>query len=264
MKNNYSKYYLSIVTITFNNCKGLKKTIDSINNQNNNNIEHIIIDNLSNDRTEDLINEYISKKHKETKISYIREKDYGIADGMNKGLSFAEGSHILFLNAGDKFIDKNGIYYIYESINLFPKKSLYLFSVLMESNNKIIKKLNLPINIFSMFISNFIHHQGAVYDLNFINNNKHKFNLKFSNLGCDYFFNLKLFNFQRFSIIDLREKYILTLMEGEGISIKNSQQNFFNQHLIRLYIFGRICFLPSILIFYLLKFKVYKIIKFIF
>ena len=166
-----SKEIISIITITSNNYDGLKKTLESVKTQSSNKIEHIIIDNLSKDGTYELVKNYLNKKPNEISIKYVRESDQGIAYGMNKGINYSSGTHILFLNSGDVFFNKNTIKETYKIINLYPDKSLYLFGVLIESNNKLIKKLNLPINLITMLFSNFIHHQGAIYDLNFLKNN---------------------------------------------------------------------------------------------
>ena len=48
-------------------------------------------------------------------------------------------------------------------------------------------------------------------------------------------------------------------MEGNGISIRNEKKNFVYQHLIRIYIFGNFLYIPSMLIFYIMSYKIYKI-----
>jgi glycosyltransferase involved in cell wall biosynthesis len=88
---------LSIVTINFNHAEGLKKTIESVVCQTYAKIEYIIIDGGSTDSSIDVI-----KKHAD-KISYwISEKDFGVFDAQNKGLSKATGDYVLVLNSGDE------------------------------------------------------------------------------------------------------------------------------------------------------------------
>lgn len=53
---NYS--LVSIITVVYNNVKGIKETIQSVINQTYKNIEFIIIDGKSNDGTLDVINKY--------------------------------------------------------------------------------------------------------------------------------------------------------------------------------------------------------------
>jgi glycosyltransferase involved in cell wall biosynthesis len=90
---------LSIVTPTFNRREELKNNIASVLVQTFANIEHIIIDNMSNDGTEDLINNYI--KEAPYPVIYIREPDHGIYNAMNKGIQRASGKWIHILNSDD-------------------------------------------------------------------------------------------------------------------------------------------------------------------
>ena len=86
----------SIITITLNSEATIKRCIESIANQNYSNIEHIIIDGNSSDKTLKIIDQY------KDKISVIvSEKDNGIWDAMNRGLEKATGNIVGFLNSDD-------------------------------------------------------------------------------------------------------------------------------------------------------------------
>jgi glycosyltransferase involved in cell wall biosynthesis len=88
---------ISVITVVYNNKIFLEKTIKSIVFQTYPNIEYIIIDGNSTDGTIDVIRTY------EDKISYwLSEKDSGIYDAMNKGLSCSTGDYVWFINAGDQ------------------------------------------------------------------------------------------------------------------------------------------------------------------
>jgi glycosyltransferase involved in cell wall biosynthesis len=88
---------ISIITVVLNNRIFLEKTIKSIISQTYPHIESIIIDGCSSDGTLELIRAY------DDKISYwLSEKDNGIYDAMNKGLSCATGDYVWFINAGDQ------------------------------------------------------------------------------------------------------------------------------------------------------------------
>ena len=88
--------YLSIITINFNNCIGLLKTMESVINNQFNNFEYIVIDGGSTDGSKEVIEKY------EAKINYwVSEKDAGIYNAMNKGIAKATGEYLLFLNSGD-------------------------------------------------------------------------------------------------------------------------------------------------------------------
>jgi len=87
---------ISIVTIVFNGDKYLEETILSVINQSYKNIEYIIIDGGSTDRTLDIIKKY------EKSIDYwISEKDNGMYDALAKGFSFCHGEFIAFINSDD-------------------------------------------------------------------------------------------------------------------------------------------------------------------
>ncbi|WP_073024742.1 glycosyltransferase [Cycloclasticus pugetii] len=73
---------ISIITVCFNAEKYIEQTIKSVLDQKNGDIEYIVIDGASTDKTLNIIRQYDSKI---TKL--ISEPDNGIADAMNKGLS---------------------------------------------------------------------------------------------------------------------------------------------------------------------------------
>lgn len=108
MKNALPK--ITVVTVTYNAGKYLEKTINSVISQNYQNLEYIIVDGGSTDTTLSIIKKY------ESKISFwISEKDDGIYDAMNKGVSFASGDWVNYMNAGDSFVDSRVISDIFSS-----------------------------------------------------------------------------------------------------------------------------------------------------
>ena len=93
---------LSIITINYNNCKGLQKTIQSVFTQTFKDYEYIIIDGGSTDGSTDII------KNTADGLSYwISEPDKGIYNAMNKGIVQAKGEYLQFLNSGDSFSDEH-------------------------------------------------------------------------------------------------------------------------------------------------------------
>lgn len=89
---------LSVITIVYNNVRDIERTVLSVISQTYKNIEHIVVDGLSNDGTLDIIAKYRNNISK-----LISEKDEGIYDAMNKGLAAASGDYIIFMNSGDEF-----------------------------------------------------------------------------------------------------------------------------------------------------------------
>ncbi|WP_455971693.1 glycosyltransferase family 2 protein [Bacteroides congonensis] len=96
---------ISIITINYNNKKGLARTLNSVYSQNYTNYEHIIIDANSSDGSKETIEEYRKKSNNLT--YWVSEPDNGIYNGMNKGIIHAKGEYLILLNSGD-FLE-NGI-----------------------------------------------------------------------------------------------------------------------------------------------------------
>lgn len=104
---------LSIITITYNNLAGLRKTAESVQAQTVTNFEWIIIDGASTDGTKAYLdtikdNSVIEPANTANKLQItncklqiISEPDSGIYNAMNKGIRLAQGEYIQILNAGD-------------------------------------------------------------------------------------------------------------------------------------------------------------------
>ena len=88
---------LSIITINYNDCSGLQKTIESVWRQTaRNEIEHIVVDGGSTDGSADYLQANTEKVN-----HWVSEPDKGIYNAMNKGIRMAHGEYIQILNAGD-------------------------------------------------------------------------------------------------------------------------------------------------------------------
>ena len=96
---------LSIVSPTHNCGKMLHRHLESVQKQTFRNIEHIVVDNLSTDETEKLVLAY--QKHADYPVVYIREKDFGIYQAMNKGIRKASGKWVHILNSDNTYYSEN-------------------------------------------------------------------------------------------------------------------------------------------------------------
>ena len=101
----------SIITVTYNAGKVLEDTIQSVISQTYRNVEYIIVDGGSKDNTLEIIGKY--SKHINKMVS---EPDKGLYDAMNKGIRMATGDYLCFLNAGDKFHEKETLQQIAETL----------------------------------------------------------------------------------------------------------------------------------------------------
>lgn len=91
---------ISIITVCFNSDRTIRDTINSVASQIYNDIEYIVIDGGSKDRTIEIINANQSEINK-----LISEPDLGIYDAMNKGINLSSGEIIGFLNSDDVYYD---------------------------------------------------------------------------------------------------------------------------------------------------------------
>ena len=80
--------------------KYLEQTIKSIANQSYQNIEYIVIDGGSTDKTLDII-----CQHEDTIDRWISKSDRGLYDAMNKGIALATGEIIGILNSDDLYLE---------------------------------------------------------------------------------------------------------------------------------------------------------------
>lgn len=91
---------ISIITVSYNAKELITNTIISVISQDYKQFEYIIIDGGSTDGTLDTIELYLPY------LSYfISEPDKGIYDAMNKGVAVAKGEWVIFMNAGDCFVN---------------------------------------------------------------------------------------------------------------------------------------------------------------
>ena len=91
---------ISVITVCLNSEKTLERCVKSVVNQQYENLEYIVIDGGSTDKTIEIIKEY------ENQIAYwVSEPDGGIYDAMNKGVAASSGEIIAFLNSDDWYED---------------------------------------------------------------------------------------------------------------------------------------------------------------
>jgi glycosyltransferase len=86
---------ISIITATYNSASTIKHSLQSVSEQEQSLVEHIIIDGDSTDETMRIVSSF---PHLKIKIS---ERDAGIYDAMNKGIQKASGEIIGILNSDD-------------------------------------------------------------------------------------------------------------------------------------------------------------------
>ena len=102
---------ISLITATFNSSLTVTDTLQSVAKQTHPDIEHIIIDGNSSDETLDIIKKF---PHVQKVVS---EKDKGIYDAMNKGITLASGDIIGIINSDDYYANERVIEKIAAAFN---------------------------------------------------------------------------------------------------------------------------------------------------
>lgn len=99
-----SNLKFTVITVCLNAEESIAKTIESVLNQSYSPYEYLIFDGLSKDYTLSIAKSYLDRFEKKG-IKYIikSEADSGIYNAMNKGIHYASGDFISFLNAGDSY-----------------------------------------------------------------------------------------------------------------------------------------------------------------
>ncbi len=106
---------ISIITITYNSENTVEDTIRSVVDQDFPDIEYIIVDGKSTDKTVDIINRYAAHVDK-----FVSEKDKGLYDALNKGIALATGEVVGMLHSDDVYADKNVISRVAQTFAIDP------------------------------------------------------------------------------------------------------------------------------------------------
>lgn len=121
---------VTVITVTYNCKNDIEETIQSVLNQDYENLEYIVIDGSSKDGTIDVIEKY----HNRISV-FISEPDKGIYDAMNKGLRLATGKWINFMNAGDTFNNKHVVSDIFHDISKISNRKVIYGKTLSVKND---------------------------------------------------------------------------------------------------------------------------------
>ncbi|TFD93178.1 glycosyltransferase [Dysgonomonas capnocytophagoides] len=179
---------ISVVTVTYNAETVLEETILSVVNQTYSNIEYIIIDGGSTDRTLDIVKDYQDKV-----THWISEPDKGIYDAMNKATRIASGDWLIFMNAGDVFFEKNILEKCILKMTNFD--ALYYGDVYMSE----IRKLYWGrFSKFKLAVGN-ICHQGIFYPRIIYTCNEYDLTYK---VYADYYYNVSIYRSCQFIFLN--------------------------------------------------------------
>ncbi len=203
------KNKVSVVTVVFNAQDFIEETIKSIINQTCfDQIEYLVIDGASTDRTLEIINKY------KDKIDILMsEPDDGVYSAMNKAIELATGKWINFMNAGDTFYDTK----VVENFLLQAKSDSDLIygdvNLVGQGLNKVVKS-NLTESVFK---ETPFCHQSLFTRLNLMK--KEKFDTTYK-VVADYDFILNSYLLhKRFQYLD----FVVSKYQLGGLSYQNMQ-----------------------------------------
>ncbi len=224
LKNDLDYPLVSIITVTLNSEKTVRDTIESVLNQTYKNIEYIIVDGCSSDKTLEIVNEY---KGSISKI--ISEPDSGIYDAMNKGINLASGEYIGILHSDDTYVS-DAIESVVNAFLTDPSADILYGNILMYDEKYGISCKLFPEKLPMLRLKMAIHHPSS-----FIRKEVYcvmgGFSLRYKIAG-DREFMLRAFE-QGFSFLYLNKvlahmsfggmsdvRYVLTAFEDLSLSFK--------------------------------------------
>ena len=202
------EYKISVV-IPFYNCeKCIKRAIDSVLNQNRNDVLIILSDDGSTDKSIKICEKYVQKYQN---IKLIKAANSGPSGARNRGIDAAEGDYIIFLDADDEF--STG--YIDGLTQIDHERQMAICARVMQYSAKPAVAVNVPKKLISIGefikgslkgdISPIVAFTGPVnrmYSLKLIKENGLKFDTSYR-YGEDTLFNLEyLFLTKNISLTD--------------------------------------------------------------
>ena len=126
---------ISIITVTYNAEATIERTLQSVAEQTYTDIEHIVMDGASKDKTVEIAQRY--------NTIVVSEPDKGLYDAMNKALKLATGDFLCFLNAGDKLHSKDTLAKIAAAADGSPIGVLYGDTHIVDNNGTFLRNRRL-------------------------------------------------------------------------------------------------------------------------
>lgn len=123
---------ISVITVCLNSEKTIEKTIQSLLSQNYKDVEYIVIDGGSDDKTNEILESY--KEHIDILVS---EKDKGLYDALNKGIGLSNGEIIGILHSDDVFEHDKVLSRITNTMSNNDIDMCFSDTLIVDSKNKI-------------------------------------------------------------------------------------------------------------------------------
>jgi glycosyltransferase involved in cell wall biosynthesis len=187
----------SIIIPTYNSAPTIQRSIKSILNQTFEDFEILIMDGKSSDETIEIV-----KSFKDQRIRFFSEKDKGVYDAMNNGITQCCGEWLYFLGSDDALFNPDVLKIVSNVIDKAEVDVVYGNVKFVNDDNQSIRNkiYDGKFNSGKLFIQN-ICHQAIFYKKAFVNRIGY-YDLNYPILA-DYDFNLKAWKKGIFKFIDL-------------------------------------------------------------
>lgn len=207
--------FFSIIIPSFNSAETIASALKSIEQQEFQDFEILIIDNISSDNTFQVVNSFVTLTDK---VTWISERDEGIYDAMNKGIQEANGKWLYFLGSDDYITGPSILKLIAQEIEIHNVDVIYgnVLSTRFEG------KYDGEFDSSKIFLKNICHQ--AIFLKNTVFKLTGKFNLNYPSLS-DWDNNLKWFLSKR-----IKKKYVpivVAVYADGGHSSRTTDIKFF-------------------------------------
>jgi glycosyltransferase involved in cell wall biosynthesis len=211
---------VSVITACYNSVRTIADAMESVGAQTHSPIEHIVVDGLSTDGTQEILSQYRGRIS-----TLVSERDDGIYDALNKGVRCATGDIIGFLHSDDRYADRDvienvvrcfqtsAVDVVYGNIHIVdPEEPKKLFRVYRPSNFQPYHfKFGLMPPHPAVFMRKEVYDRFGLFKLDYA-------------IAADFEFLLRIF-----TAPEIRTKFIdstLVIMRKGGASSKNLTSNF--------------------------------------
>ena len=229
------KPFFSIILPTYNQSSFLKKSINSVLTQTFENWELIIIDNFSDDETENIIKKYDDKRIKYFKFNnnkiIAKSRNFGIKKAVSDWISFIDSDDIWFkdkLKITKNYIDKKNADFYFHDLNFLNKKVFFLKKKISDKSQSLIKPYMKHFANYGNGIgqSSVTLKKDLFTKINFISEDKNKFSWE----DFDTWLKLSQLNIEIFRI----PKVLASIWVGKD-NVTNTKQDILNTINIRKY-----------------------------
>lgn len=239
---------ITVATVTYNAAQTLERTLKSVAAQTYPNVEHLIVDGCSKDKTMELVHQYVEQNTREAiphQIHLINEPDKGLYDAMNKAILAAEGEYLCFLNAGDCLHSPDTLKLLMEQIrsDQHPERRpavLYGETDLVDDQGRFLRhrRLRAPKNLtFRSFLQGMlVCHQSFYVRTDLAREELYDLRYRFS---ADYDWCIRIMkNAKKKRLALHNSNMILTDYLNEGLTTQNHKKSLFERLRIMARYFG--------------------------